>query len=249
MRRREIAGVIITLILGAIILFPLIYMLVGSSMESFYQVFLRRPDYLLKFWKTLIMDILIVTANVIFSCMGGYAFAKYNFKWKRGIYLFLFILMIMPVQATLVPNYIILDEMHLLDTWAAIILPSVFNPFGTVLMTQIFRSIPNEMLDAARIDGADMWQILWKIMVPIGRSGFISLILLIFVDVWNMVEQPMVFLTDSADYPLSVFLAIVNDANKSVSFTGGLFSMLPVFLLLLYFRSEITQGVELQGVK
>ena len=155
--------------------------------------------------------------------------------------------MMMPVQVTLVPSYIILDRMGLLDTWAALALPAIFSPFGTVLMAQVFRSVPTDILDAARVDGAHLWQVLWRIAVPAAKGGLVSLILLTFVDVWNMVEQPMVFLQNARDYPLGVFLAV--QSGEAISLAGSLLSMLPVLLLFLYFRDELSEGVEFLGVK
>lgn len=251
MKKRYWFGTIFVLLLCVIVLFPAVYMLVGTirSPESLCQVLLRQPDYLYRFWKSLALGIAVVFVHAVVSCLGGFAFAKFLFRGKRGLYFLMIVLMMMPLQVTLVPSYIILDKLHLLNTWAALALPSMFSPFGTVLMTQAFRSVPDEILDAARVDGADTWQVLWQILVPAARGGLISLILLTFVDAWNMVEQPMVFLSEPADYPLSVFLAVVNDTNQSLSFACGLLAMLPVLLLFLYFKDELAEGVEFTGVK
>lgn len=239
------------LALGAAVLIPVGYMALGVLREpgSLYQILLRRPDYLMKFWKSLALGAVIVAVNLAVSCLGGFAFAHFSFRGKGAAHFLLIVLMMMPVQVTLVPNYIILDRLHLLDTWAALALPCIFNPFGTVLMAQVFRSVPGEILDAARVDGAGTGQVLWKILVPTARGGAVSLILLTFVDVWNMVEQPMVFLRDPADYPLSVFLAVMNESGLSLSLAGGLLSMLPVLLLFLYFRDELAEGVGFLGLK
>lgn len=250
MKKRHIGGTAFVLLLCAALLFPAVYIAVGalSHPGGLYRVFIRQPDYLYKFWKTLALDIVVVGCQILVSCRGGFAFAKFTFRWKRGLFFLMIVLMMLPVQATLVPNYIILDRLRLLNTWAALALPCIFLPFGTVLMTQAFRSVPDEVLDAARMDGANTWQTLWQVLVPASRGGVISLILLTFVDVWNMVEQPMVFLQDAEDYPLSVFLAVVNRTDLPLSFAGGLLSMLPTLLLLLYFRDELAEGVTFTGV-
>lgn len=219
------------------------------SLESLYQVFLRRPDYLMKFWNSLLMCGGIVAGQTLVSCMGGFAFAKYNFRGKNGLFFLLIILMMMPVQVTLVPNYIVLDKMGLLGSVWALVLPAAFLPFGTFLMTQIFKSVPDEILDAARLDGAGTAGILVRVLVPAGKGGFISLILLCFIDAWNMVEQPMVFLREQTQYPLSVFLATVNSSNFSLSFACGILAMLPVFLLFLFFNEELVEGIEFSGLK
>lgn len=251
MKKRHPLGTILALFLWVLILFPIAYIVVTAlrSPESLAEIFILQPDYLYKFWKSLALGVLVVFAHAIVSCLGGFAFAKFQFRGKRGLYFLMILLMMMPVQVTLVPSYIILDRLNLLDTWASLALPCIFSPFGTVLMTQVFRSVSDEILDAAKVDGADTWQTLWSILVPAAKGGLVSLILLTFVDVWNMVEQPMVFLQDTADYPLSVFLAVVNDTNPALSFAGGILAMVPVLLLLLYFREELAEGIEFTGVR
>ena len=219
------------------------------SLESWYQVLLRRPDYLIKFWNSLLLCTAIVLGQLTVSCMGGFAFAKYRFRHKEILYYILIILMLMPVQVTLVPNYIVLDWLGLLDRWACLVLPVALAPFGTFLMTQVFKSVPDELLDAARLDGASTRQQLVRIMIPAAQSGVVSLALLAFIDAWNMVEQPVTFLRDASRYPLSVFLASVNSENFPLSFACGVLALLPVLLLFLFFQKELVQGIEFSGLK
>lgn len=219
------------------------------SLEGYYMVFLRSTDYLMKFWYSFFLCMVISAGQILVSALGGFAFAKYPIPLKKGILFLLIVLMMMPVQVTLVPNYIILDELKLLDSWLALILPMTFLPFGTVFMTQIFKRIPDEILDAAKLDGAGTFQNLFRIVMPIGKGGLISVFLLAFVDSWNMVEQPMTFLRDTLRYPLSVFLASVNEVNFALSFVCGVLAALPMLLLFFFFHEELTQGIELSGVK
>lgn len=219
------------------------------SLEGYYMVFLRSTDYLMKFWYSLFLCIVISAGQILVSALGGFAFAKYPIPLKKGILFLLMVLMMMPIQVTLVPNYIILDELKLLDSWLALILPMTFLPFGTVFMTQIFKRIPDEILDAAQLDGAGTFQILFRVVMPVGKGGIISVFLLSFVDTWNMVEQPMTFLRDTLRYPLSVFLASVNEVNFALSFVCGVLAALPMLLLFFFFHEELTQGIELSGVK
>lgn len=219
------------------------------SLESWYQVLLRRPDYLIKFWNSLLLCTAIVLGQLTVSCMGGFAFAKYRFPYKQILYYILIILMLMPVQVTLVPNYIVLDWLGLLDRWVCLVLPVALAPFGIFLMTQVFKNIPDELLDAARLDGASTGQQLVRIMIPAAQSGVVSLALLAFIDAWNMVEQPVTFLQDASRYPLSVFLASVNSENFPLSFACGVLALLPVLLLFLFFQKELVQGIEFSGLK
>ncbi len=219
------------------------------SLEGYYMVFLRSTDYLMKFWRSLFLCLAISAGQILVSALGGFAFAKYPLPFKKGTFFLLMVLMMMPVQVTLVPNYIILDGLKLLDTWLALILPMAFLPFGTVFMTQIFQGIPDEILDAAKLDGAGTLQILLRIMAPIGKGGIVSVFLLSFVDAWNMVEQPITFLNDILRYPLSVFLASVNQVNFELSFVCGVLAALPILLLFFFFHEELARGIELSGVR
>lgn len=219
------------------------------SLLAYYRVLLAQSEYLIKFWASLTMCGTIVGGQVFFGCMGGMAFAKTEFRGKKPLFFLFILLMLMPAQATLLPNYISLDRLHLLDTQWALILPAVFAPFGVFLMAQVFRSIPTELTEAARLDGAGTLQALWLVLVPAAKNGVITLILLSFIDAWNMVEQPIVLLKSPQSYPLSVFLASMNVQNFSLQFTCGILATLPVLLLFCFFHKELTEGMEFAGLK
>ena len=157
--------------------------------------------------------------------------------------------MMMPLQVTLVPNYIVLDKIGLIGSYTALILPGAFSTFGVFLLTQIFSSVPDNLIEAAKIDGANHLQILFRVMIPYARSGVASLVILNFIDTWNMVEQPLVFLKDSTKYPLSIFLANINQANLGISFVCGILEIIPIFLLFLHFKDSLISGIENTNLK
>ena len=212
-------------------------------------MFLRRTVYWLRFWRTLAMCGVIVAGQLLVSILGGFAFAKFSFPGKRWLFYLLVVLMLMPVQVTLVPNYIVLERLNLLDSYGALILPAMFLPFGTFLMTQIFKAVPDEVLQAGQIDGAGTLTVLFRVLLPAGRAGAVSLCLLTFIDAWNMVEQPLAFLKDSAKYPFSVFLASTSRDALAVVFPCGVLAMLPVLLLFWFFNEELVEGIEFTGIK
>lgn len=219
------------------------------SLDSYYQVFFASPDYLIKFWNSMLMTCSIVAGQVMVSCLAGYGFAKFHFPFRDTIFFLIIILMMMPYQVTLVSNYIVLDKLHLLNTYWAIILPGIFSPFGVFLMRQVIATMPDSLLEAARLDGANELQILTRVVIPRSQSGLISLIILNFIDNWNMVEQPLIFLEDVGRYPLSVFLSQVNSSNTSLSFTCGILAMIPVTLLFLFFEKELVEGISFSNLK
>lgn len=219
------------------------------SLNGYLEVFLYTPSYLMKFWKSMLLSTVILTGQLVISCLGGYGFAKFSFRGKNVIFFFVIILMMMPLQVTLVPNYIVFERLGLIGSYASVILPGVFSTFGVFLLTQFFSSIPNSIIEAAKLDGASQIQILCKIIVPYAKSGVASLCILNFIDTWNMVEQPLIFLKDSTKYPLSVFLANVSRENLSISFVCGILAILPVLLLFLYLKDSLISGIENTNLK
>jgi multiple sugar transport system permease protein len=237
-----------------VVIFPVLYMFLGSlikdgtfSLDSYYQILLRHPYFLPKFWISLILSFAIVLGQLVVSCLAGFAFAKYSFFGKRMLFIMLIVLMLLPVQAVLVPNYIVFGNLGLLGTWWPLLAAGIFTPFGAFLMTHVFRSVPDELIEAAMLEGAGLPRILCDIMAPVARAGVISLIILSFIDAWNMVEQPVAFLSDTSKYPLGVFLAYFNSENLPLSFACGVLALLPGFLLFLFYRDELTRGLTYTG--
>lgn len=218
----------------------------GFSLEAVYKVFLATPEYLLVFWRTIVLCALMVGGQVVLSVLAGLGFAKYDFPGKKLWFFLLLVVMVLPLQVTLVPNFRILGTLNLLDTQWALVLPALFAPLGTFLMTQSFRAVPDEILEAAQLDGASTFTILWRILVPCGKNGLACVIVLTFLEAWNMVEQPMAYLKDSAQYPLSVSLATTGARDQVVQLACCLLALLPPLLLFLGLHKELVQGIALQ---
>lgn len=256
-KRISIAKIIILSLLSMIALGPMLYTFVNAfsgstsyglfpiewSLQGWKEVFWNRPHYLAKFWNSMGLAAAIVIGRVLISCLAGYGFSKFRFRGKEAMFFLVILLMMMPYQVTLVSNYLMLDKLDLVGSRWALILPSVFSPFGVFLMRQVFDTCPDELLEAARLDGAGNLRILFHILVPRCRAGVISLGILSFIDAWNMVEQPIVYLKSGYDYPLSVFLTRMDGQNLGVLCTCGVLAALPVVLLFLYYDRELTEGV------
>ena len=149
----------------------------------------------------------------------------------------------MPYQVTLVPNYIVLDKMALLDTRWAIILPGIFSPFSVFILTKFMKRIPVAVIEAAKLGGASEWQIFTKIFMPLCRSTLYSVAILVFIDYWNMVEQPLILLKDAEMYPLSVFLSKINEADTGIALAIAVIYMVPPVLLFLYSEDYLIDGI------
>lgn len=219
------------------------------SLQGYYSVFLGSSAYLSSFWRTLFLCAVMVAGQVVLSIFAGLGFAKFFFPGKNLWFFLLLVVMVLPLQVTLVPNFRILGGLGLLNTQGSLVLPAVFAPLGTFLMTQCFRSIPDEIIEAAQLDGATLVGVLWRVLVPMSKNGVASVVLLSFLEAWNMVEQPIAYLKDPVQYPLSVSLAYVGAQDAAAQLACVLLTLLPPVLLFLRFHQELVQGIALAEVK
>lgn len=221
----------------------------GITFRSYYDVFWGQSQYLIRFWKSLGIGFAVGLGQLVVSVLAGYGFAKFAFPGRNTIFFLLMILMILPVQVTLVPNYIMLNELNLLDTYRALILPLLFAPLGTFILRQSFLSVSDSVLDAAMLDGCGSFGILVRIAVPMNLSGMICAFLLSFLDAWNMVEQPIAYLKDMHRYPLSVALAYVPPAGATIQLVCCILVVLPCLFFFTFFNRELVEGITLAEVK
>ena len=163
------------------------------------------------------------------------------------IFFMYIILMLMPYQVTLVPNYLVSDWLNLLDTNWAIWLPGIVSPFAVFLLTKFMRRIPESVMEAAQIDGAGEWQIYRRICMPLCKGAICSAAILVFIDYWNMVEQPLLLLTDAEMHPLSVFLSKINAGEIGLAFAVATIYMVPSLLIFLYGEEYLVDGITYQG--
>ena len=166
------------------------------SFSQYITVLFKSPDYLFKFWNSVILVVPIVFFQLLVAVLASYGFTRYRGRIKEMIFFIYIILMLMPYQVTLVPNYLVSNWLHLLDTRWAIWLPGIFSPFAVYLLTKFMRRIPISVIEAAQIDGAGEWQIFRSICLPLCKGCLCSVAILIFIDYWNMVEQPLILLSE-----------------------------------------------------
>ena len=229
--------------------FKMHFIPINATLTNYIRILITSSSYLMKFWISLAISFAIMAGQVIISCISGYGFAKFNFKGKKVFFFLIIILMMMPIQVIIVSNYIILDKFNLIGSYASIILPGIFSTFGVFLMTQVFSAIPSDIIEAAKVDGASHLRILFNIVVPCSKSGILSLVILNFIDSWNMVEQPLVFLKDSYKFPLSVFLSRINESDLGLGFACSVLAILPAFFLFLFLSENLIQGIEYSNLK
>lgn len=217
------------------------------SFSQYITVLFKSPEYLLKFWNSVILVVPIVVFQLLVAAGASYGFTRYRGRIKEIIFFVYIILMLMPYQVTLVPNYLVADWLHILDTNWAIWLPGIFSPFAVYLLTKYMRRIPVSVMEAAQIDGAGEFQIFRRICMPLCKGAMCSIAILIFIDYWNMVEQPLILLSDQEKHPLSVFLSKINSGEIGLAFAVATIYMVPPILVFLYGEDYLVEGITYQG--
>ena len=217
------------------------------TLSQYITGLVKSPEYLLKFWNSVILVVPIVIFQVAIASVAAYSFTRWRGKIRSGIFFFYVILMLMPYQVTLVPNYLISDWLGILNTRWSIIFPGMFAPFSVFLLTKFMRRIPYSLIEAAKVDGAGEWDIFTKICLPQCRSALYSIAILVFIDYWNMVEQPLILLQDADSQPLSVFLSSINAGEIGLAFAMATVYMIPSLLLFLHGEEYLVEGIANSG--
>ncbi len=217
------------------------------TLSQYITGLIKSPEYLIKFWNSVILVVPIVIFQVVVASIAAYSFTRWRGKIRSGIFFFYVILMLMPYQVTLVPNYLVSKWLGIINTRWSIILPGMFAPFSVFLLTKFMRRIPYSLIEAAKVDGAGEWQIFTKICLPQCRSALYSITILVFIDYWNMVEQPLILLNDAEQQPLSVFLSSINAGEIGLAFAMATVYMIPSLLLFLHGEEYLVEGIANSG--
>ena len=180
---------------------------------------------------------------------AAWALARFPLRGKKRILTAYIVLMLMPFQVLMFPQYLVLQKLNLLDTLGAVILPAIFSTFPVFLLHRFFKAIPQEILEAARLDGAGELRIFCQIALPLGAPGIMSVCILTFLDSWNMIEQPMTYLKTKSLWPLSLFLPEIGMADMGMGFAAALLMLIPALLLFFSCEEYLEQGIALSGGK
>ena len=217
------------------------------SFSQYITTLIKSPEYLLKFWNSVILVVPIVLLQVAVAAVASYGFSRWRGRVRDSIFFFYVILMLMPYQVTLVPNYLVSKFLGIYNTRWAIIFPGAFAPFSVFLLTKFMRRIPVSQIEAAKLDGSSEWQIFTRIYLPQCRSALYSIAILVFIDYWNMVEQPLILLEDPEMFPLSVYLSTINAGEIGLAFAVATIYMIPSLLLFLHGEEYLVEGIAQSG--
>ncbi|MBO5082169.1 MAG: carbohydrate ABC transporter permease [Lachnospiraceae bacterium] len=217
------------------------------TFQQYITVLLKSPEYLFKFWNSVIYTVVIVVFQLVVAMLASYAFMRYKGRLKEIIFFLYIIVTLMPYQVTLVPNFLVADWLGIIDTRWAIWMPGIFSPFAVYLLTKYMKRIPSSIIEAARVDGAGEWQIFRHICLPLCKGALYSVAILVFIDFWNMVEQPLILLTNADLHPLSIFLSKINAGEIGLAFAVATVYMVPSLLVFLYGEDYLVEGITYQG--
>ena len=218
--------------------------------ENILRVLLDTPEYFVLFWNSVKVVSCIIVGQFVFAIPAAWILARNHSCICKCIMLVYMFCMLLPFQVTMVPNVITLRAMGLLDTIWAIILPMTVAPFYIFLLRQYMVGLPGEMIEAAQIDGAGTFRCFIHVVLPVCQPILGAAVALSFADCWNLVEQPLTYLTTHTElYPLSVVFNQLTQQSTGVEFAGAALYTLPALLIYLYFQNDILEGVQLTELK
>ena len=220
------------------------------SLSQYWKVLVVDTSVLHMFAMSVFYTVMILLGQAVFVPMLAYALSRFRFRGRNIIFMAILLLMLLPYQVTMVPNVLTLRRMGLMNTVWAVILPLWFAPFYVFLLRQFMASLPNELFEAAQVDGAGTIRCYFHVALPVCRPAIGAALALSFADCWNLVEQPMTYLGQRADLqPLSVMFNQLVGESTGVEFAGAVIYILPALFVYLYFLEDILSGIQLTELK
>ena len=220
------------------------------SIGQYWQVLIRDTAILQLFMLSVMYTVCILLGQAVIVPSLAYALSAFRFRGRDALFFLLIMLMLLPFQVTMVPNVLMLRTFNLLDTVWAVILPQWFMPFYVFLIRQYMVSVPRELYDAGQLDGCGTVRCYLHIVLPVCRPVIGAALALSFADAWNMVEQPMTFLSHREEMqPLSVVFNRLIEKPTGIEFAGAALYILPAFFIYLFFLDDIVSGIQLTELK
>lgn len=241
-------------ILSDVYKFPMEWISKNMNLENYKEVlFKQSPPFSLYYWNSIKISVICVAGDLLTSSMAGYAFAKLNFKGRDIIFMIYLIAMMIPFQVIMVPQFIMFKWMGIYNTHWALILPKLFTPLGTFMMRQYFMSLPQELIEAGRIDGMGEFGIFFKIMLPLAKPVIATLSILSFVWRWNDYEAPLVFLSSRKLYTLTLGLTNFIDESgmhqDNLIMAAAVAALFPMLLMFFFGQKYLIEGMTSGSVK
>lgn len=236
---------------GALTSIPIEWIPKEPTIESYVSIFMEFP-----FGKAILnsvfISVLYTLITLTSASMAAYAFAKLEFRGRNLIFKGYLAALMIPAQVTLIPLFLIMNAMNLVNTYTSVLVPSIFRVFAIFMLVQQMKTIPNDFIHSAKIDGANNFMILRKIMIPLSAPTLATLAIITFMDAWNDYLWPLVMLTSAEKQTIPLALSRLNGQYKSdytVLMAGSLISMIPIIIIYIAAQSKMKDGLSLGGIK
>ena len=236
---------------GALMSIPIEWIPAEPTLDAYTEVFSRFP-FLRTIGNSLFISVAFTLITLVSASMAAFAFAKLRFRGS-GVILSIYIAtMMIPTQVTMIPLFVVMNRLGLIDSYASVILPSMFKPFAVFLLVQQMKTIPNDYLDAARIDGAGLFHIYFRVALPLCIPTLATLAVTTFMESWNDYLWPLLMLTDRNKMTLPIALSTLNgqyNTEYNVLMAGSLISMIPIIVIYLCAQKQFKNGLMAGGIK
>lgn len=266
-----VMGFLLKLLVSAIFIFPFLWMVSlafqtdaeitsipitmiskSPTLQNFVNAWNSAP-FAVYIKNSLIIIISIISIQTLIMVPAAYAFAKFDFKGKNLLFGLVLIAFMMPTQITFIPIYYMMADFKLIDTLIPQILPFMTNAFGIFLLRQYFMQVPDELIEAAKLDNAKEWQILGKIMLPMSKPGISAIALLSFVGHWNDYFWPLVMTNSDLIRPITIGVARLKDTEGNLQWNlimaGNLFLVVPILLIYIFASKYVINSFAYSGIK
>ncbi|HTF10781.1 MAG TPA: carbohydrate ABC transporter permease [Asanoa sp.] len=222
------------------------------TLDNFRDLF-SRLDFPLYFFNSAFVALAVTAGNLLFCSLVGYALAKLHYPGKRVLFLAVLGMLMVPGMVTFVPQFVLVSNMGLTNSYAGLILPFLVGPFGVFLMRQFLQSIPDDLIEAARVDGAGEMRIFWRVVLPLCRPALATLGILTFLASWNNFLWPLVVASTEDKYTLPVALALYSIGQNRTDFglllAGAVVVVLPVLIVFVLLQRHFMRGIATTGLK
>lgn len=236
---------------GALMSIPIEWIPAEPTLDGYAKVFSRFP-FLRTIGNSLLISVAYTIITLISASMAAFAFAKLRFRGSGAILSVYIATMMIPTQVTMIPLFVVMNRLGLIDSYASVILPSMFKPFAVFLLVQQMKTIPNDYIDAARIDGAGLFQTYRKVALPLCIPTLATLAVTTFMESWNDYLWPLLMLTDRNKMTLPIALSTLNgqySTEYNVLMAGSLISMVPIIIIYIAAQKQFKSGLMAGGIK
>ncbi len=236
---------------GALMSIPIEWIPKEPTLAAYVKVFSKFP-FFRTIGNSLFISVTYTVITLISASMAAFAFAKLEFPRADMLLKIFLATMMIPTQVTMIPLFVVMNKMQLINTYSSVILPSIFRPFAIFLLVQQMRTIPNDYLDAARIDGASTFRVYFRVALPLCRPTLATLSITTFMEAWNDYLWPLLMLTDKAKMTLPIALSTLNgqySTEYNVLMAGSLISMVPIILVYIFAQKYFENGMMAGGIK